>query len=397
LSEHRAGLPARPPLALLACASALSPLGMAVVLPTLGSVGAHFGVGYGLAQFVISAYLLGLGITQPFSGILCDRLGRRPVLLGGTLIFALASVGCALATEFPALVALRFLQAVGISVGTVASRAMIRDTHDPLDSLRALAGLAAAMGLAPVLAPALGGFLGNRFGHVGVFLATAVLAGGVLAWTYGRLAETGTRVPGPATPWWSGYGALLGSRAFVGNTLLYGFIQGTFFAFLGVGASVFEIELGLDQEAFGLIWGSLGILYVASAATAGRVVARLGLHGTLRVGAFMTLGAGLGVVLLTRLFGVNLFTLLVPLAGLMLASGIVTPMAMAGAVSGPAGSAGKAAGLSSAVALVLSGSFSILSGLLFAGSFEPIALLMATGAILTAAMLPLARGTGSRP
>lgn len=366
---------------------------MAVVLPTLGSIGEIYGVGYSMAQFVVSAYLFGLGITQPFSGLLCDRIGRRPVMLWGTALFALASVGCAVAHDLWLLVALRFVQAIGISVGTVASRAIIRDTCDPLDSARALSRLAAGMGVAPVLAPIIGGALAAGFGPAGVFMLCALLAVGMLAWLVPALVETHAPAPrGPGDrPWWAGYGELLASRPFVSNTLLYAFIQGAFFSFLAVGATVFRDDLGLGPQYFGMVWGLMGIAYVASAAGAGRLAARIGVQGVLRIGALTTLGAGWGMVLLTGALGVHLATLVGPLLGLMIASGFVQPMAMAGAVGGRPELAGTAAGLSGAAALVLGGSFSIASGFVFKGPFTPIALLMAVAATLTAAMYPLTR------
>ena len=144
-----------PLLLLLSVASALSPFGMVVLVPTLNEFARLYGVDYAATQFLISSYLFGLAAAQPFSGILCDRLGRRPVLLLGFAFFTLASLACAVVASLPALVALRFLQAVGVSVGTVASRAIVRDTHDEQGTARAMAYIAAAMGVAPVIAPLL--------------------------------------------------------------------------------------------------------------------------------------------------------------------------------------------------------------------------------------------------
>lgn len=388
-SRHAGG----PSLTLLAAASALSPFGMAVVLPTLDAIAGGFDVGYAEAQFVISAYLFGLGVMQPFSGLLCDRLGRRPVMLGGVLVFGIASAGCALTADLWTLVVLRFVQALGISVGTVTSRAIIRDTHDLLESTRALGRLAAAMGVAPVVAPILGGALVGQFGIRSVFAVTALMAAAVLAWLWRDLPETGARAhageAGEAVL--AGYGELLRSRTFVGNTLLFGFIQGAFFAFLAVGSPVFERALGLDQQVFGLVWGVMGVAYVSSASAAGRLIDRLGHEGLLKLGALLTLASGWGIFLLNAFAGTTLVTLVLPLLVLMIASGFVTPLAMAGAVGGRPALAGRAAGLSGAVGLMLSGAFSILSGFVFTGSFVPSAFLMALAATLTAAMLPFTR------
>src|SRR5690606_16047454 len=131
--------------------------------------------------------------------------------------------------------------------------------------------------------------------------------------------------------------------------------------------------------------------YVASTMMAGRLTRRIGSYGVLRVGACITLVAGWGIVVLNLLAGTTLWTVVVPILGLMVASGFVTRMAMAGAVGGRAELAGRAAGLSSAVGLVLSGAFSIVSGVIYTGSFLPITILIAAAATLTAAMLPLIR------
>jgi DHA1 family bicyclomycin/chloramphenicol resistance-like MFS transporter len=390
----------RPPLLLLALASSLSPFGMAVVLPAVAAISTRFGVDYSAAQFVLSAYLAGLGIMQPFSGILCDRFGRRPVLLGGASLFLVASVGCALAPSLPLLVACRFLQAIGVSVGTVASRAMIRDTHDTLEMPRAMARLAAAMGVAPVVAPVVGGTLGALAGPPGIFGATAVLGLVVLVWVARELKETRPallrgEVPTGAL---SAYGELLKSRVFVSHTLLYGFMQGAFFAFLAVGSAVFERDLGIDQQGFGLIWGVVGLAYVATAVAAGRQIARRGPAPVLRVGAGLALAGGLAVLASTAVLGVTTWGLLAPLGAMMLANGLITPVALAGAVGGRPAIAGTAAGLSSAVGLVMSGAFSVVAGFLFTGAFMPIAVLMATATLLAALLVPMAtRGAQPSP
>ncbi len=375
------------PLKLLSLASALSPFGMVVLVPTLSELARLFNVGFGSAQFLISAYLFGLGAGQPFSGYLCDRLGRRPVLLGGFAVFVLASLGCALAQEFWVLVLLRFVQAAGVSVGTVATRAIVRDTHDDPGTARAMATIAAAMGIAPVIAPIVGGVVSELSGPLAVFYVSAIL--GAIIWISVRVQLRETRPSGTAdrsrqSQWLKDYGELLRSRVFMGYTLMFGFVQGGFFCFLAVGAAVFERDLGMGPRAFGLVWGLMAAAYVIGASAAGPLTSRHGSQRVIFLGMAVTLCAGWGLLMAIAIFGVN-FISLVPLLALLTAgSGLVIPGSMAGAVSYRPEIAGTSSGLSSALGLIFSGGFSIWSGFLYSGSFLPVAGLMALTATLTA-------------
>lgn len=378
---------------MLSAASALSPFGMAIIVPALPLVIRQYGVDYAAAQFLISAYLFGLGTGQPVAGVLCDRLGRRPVLLAGIAVFAMASLLAVFAQDLALLTLLRFTQALGISVGTVATRAIVRDTHDAAGAARAISRIAATMGVAPIVAPMAGGLLGAGLGLGGVFGATGMLALAVWIWLQRTLPETRPRALSASRPgqWRADCVALARSRVFVAYTLLYATIQGGFFVFMPVGASIFESELGLDQRAFGLAWGAMAVAYVIGAMLTGRLLARLDAHTVLVGGAATAAASGLTLLALTTSFGVNGATLLGPLLAMMIAGGIVTPLAMAGAVNHRPAMAGTASGLSSALALALSGGFAVLSGFLFDGRFMPIALVMAATGVATAALVPATR------
>lgn len=377
---------APPSLLLLSLASSLSPFGMIVVVPILGAVAQQYAVGHGEAQFLIAAYLFGLGVGQPVTGALSDRYGRRPVILAGFTLFTLASIACSVATSFHALIVTRFLQALGVSVGTVGTRAIVRDTHDALGAARALAWIGAAMGVAPVVGPVIGGVLGSWAGPSSVFGASALLGLLATAALYLRLRETrvlaeaGTRQPS----WLTSYGQLLASRVFMGYTLMYAFTQGCFFAFLAVGAIVFEEHLHLGQEKFGIIWGLMGVIYVGAAAAGVRLITRFGARGALRWATAAAAFAGWALVAANEFRGVTLAGLLLPLVILMGAAGVQTPLAIAGTVNYRPDISGTASGLSSSLALVASGAFSILSGYIYSGSFGPVALIIAVSATMTA-------------
>ena len=386
---------ARPSLILLSLASSLSPFGMIVVVPTLAAMATAFGIDNGEAQYLIASYLFGLGIGQPLAGALSDRIGRRPVMLAGFGLFTLASLGCMFSPGFPALVFMRILQALGASVGTVGSRAIVRDTHDALGAVQALAWIGAAMGVAPVIGPAIGGLLGSWAGPTSVFGASALL-GFVVTIALGmHLPETRSNkatATRPAASWLANYRELLGAPVFMGYTLMYAFTQGCFFAFLAVGAIVFQQHLGLGQQQFGLIWSSMGLVYIAGATAGARFSSSLGVSRALRWAALGAAGAGTALALVTTTLGVSLPGLMLPLAGLMLSAGITTPLSTAGTVNHRPDIAGTASGLSSSLALVVSGSFSIIAGQLYTGSFTAVAWMIAASATLSACAWWMTRG-----
>ena len=244
-----------------------------MAVPILASIATQFNTDFGMAQFVVSAYLLGLATAQPFNGFLCDRFGRRPVMLIGFAIFVMASTAAAFTTNLGAMIAFRFLQAAGVSVGTVVSRAVVRDTRDAFGSAVAMSYIAAVMGFSPIFAPIVGGWLGSIGGYFAVFLFTAVV--GAIFWIlmYFKLPETLDPKNARAkwSDWMRNYRVLLSSRLFIGYSLIFGFVQGSFFSFLAVGAAVFKAEFGIDERGFGLIWGLMAIAYVAGAVFSGRM------------------------------------------------------------------------------------------------------------------------------
>lgn len=386
-------MPDPPAIWILALASALSPFGMIVIVPSLGEVASHYAVSPGDTQLLIATYLFGLGVGQPISGHLADRTGRRPVILGGFLLFSAASLAGALCTSFVPLVGARFLQAVGVSAGTVGARAIVRDTHDALGAARAMGVIGAAMGMPPVIGPPIGGLLSDHWGPPAIFAFSAVLGGVTLLALWTSLAETLRRDSLPVSaPWYRQWRELLGSRVFLGYTLLYAFTQSAFFVFLAVGAPLFAERFSIDSGEFGVLWGIMGMLYVASAAASGRLMRRFGPGQSLAGATLLTSIGGLTLALLAFARVESAAAILLPLAAMMAAAGLQTAQALAGAVNCRPDIAGTAAGLSSATALGLCGLLTILSGLLYSGAFLPVAVLVAFCGVMSWAAARLTRG-----
>lgn len=115
---------------------AFAPMSIDMYLPGLPTIAAEFGVETAAAQYTLASFFIGLALGQAVHGPLADRYGRKPPLYAGLMLYTIASVGCALASDIVTLTALRFAQAVGGCAGLVIARAVVRDCFDAHTSAR---------------------------------------------------------------------------------------------------------------------------------------------------------------------------------------------------------------------------------------------------------------------
>ena len=144
---------------LLACLGMLGPFSIDTYLPAFAGIAASIGATPAQMQQTLSAYLFGFAIANLFHGALSDSFGRRPVVLWGLLLFTIASAGCALSQNIASLVFWRAVQGVSAGAGIVVSRAVIRDMFEPADAQRVMSQVTIYFGVAPAIAPMVGGFL----------------------------------------------------------------------------------------------------------------------------------------------------------------------------------------------------------------------------------------------
>ena len=175
---------------LLACLGMLGPFSIDTYLPAFTGIASAIGATPVEMQQTLSAYLFGFAIMNLFHGALSDSFGRRPVVLWGLALFTLASMGCALSQHIGALVFFRAVQGMSAGAGIVVSRAVIRDMFPPSDAQRVMSQVTIYFGVAPAVAPIVGGFL---FVHVSWHAIFWFLVGiGVILWVanYRLLPET---------------------------------------------------------------------------------------------------------------------------------------------------------------------------------------------------------------
>ncbi|MES3013525.1 MAG: multidrug effflux MFS transporter [Pseudomonadota bacterium] len=175
---------------LLACLGMLGPFSIDTYLPAFTGIAKAIGATPVEMQQTLSAYLFGFAVMNLFHGALSDSFGRRPVVLWGLVVFTLASVGCAMSQSIGQLVFFRALQGMSAGAGIVISRAVIRDMFPPADAQRVMSQVTIYFGVAPAIAPMVGGFLFVHADWHSIFwFLTAV---GVILWVanYKLLPET---------------------------------------------------------------------------------------------------------------------------------------------------------------------------------------------------------------
>jgi DHA1 family bicyclomycin/chloramphenicol resistance-like MFS transporter len=144
---------------ILAGLSMLGPFSIDTPFPAFQDMGREFGVDSAEMQLVVSTYLLAFGVMSPFHGPLSDALGRKPVMVGGVVVYVAASIGCAFAADLATLLVFRVLQGLSAGGGVIVSRTIVRDMYDGAQAQRLMSRVMLIFGVAPAVAPIIGGLL----------------------------------------------------------------------------------------------------------------------------------------------------------------------------------------------------------------------------------------------
>lgn len=341
---------ARFPLWLLICASltALAPLSIDMYLPSFPALAADLHVDIGQVQLTLGTFLVGLAIGQAFYGPISDRFGRKPPLYIGLTLYGLAAAGCALAGSAESLMLWRFLQALGGCTGLVVSRAVIRDRLEAHESARAFSSLMLVMGLAPILAPIIGGAILTTLGWRAIFWVHCGAAVLILWLVHARMEESLdpqlTRTLHPATVLRS-YWELLRDREFLGYSLAAGCVQGGMFAYIA-GSPFVLIELhGIDPSHYGFVFGANAFGLIAMSQVNVRLVRARPLDEVLRVALFAPCLAGLMLAVAALTGWATLPVLLAGFFVFLAGLGCITPNASALALAHQSHRAGTASAL----------------------------------------------------
>jgi DHA1 family bicyclomycin/chloramphenicol resistance-like MFS transporter len=382
---------------LLAALSAFGPLSIDFYLPGLPALTSDFGVGASLGQATLTACLLGLAVGQLFVGPLSDRLGRRPPLLVGLVLYCAASLACAAAPSIWALVGLRLVQGLGGSAGIVVARSVVRDLVEGVEAARLYSILMVVLGVVPILAPILGGAFLHVTSWRGLFVILAAVDAGILAATWRWLPETlpadRRRKPGSAGV---GFLELLRDRYFAAYAVVMGLGFAAMFSYIAGSSFVLEDIYGVSAQAYGLIFGMNALGIVAASQLNRALIGRASPRQLLAAGVTAQAVAGVGVLVVV-LAGIGLPGILPCLFVSVASIGLIIPNATALALTDYPHAAGKASALLGMLQFAFGALAAPLVGIAGRGTAVPMALLMAAfgaGALATLAVASSRLGRG---
>jgi len=287
--------------ALLASLSMLAPFAIDAYLPAFPAIGREFNAAPLAVQQTLSAYLVSYAFMMLWHGALSDALGRRPIVLGGLVIYAFATLGCAVSGNIESLWLFRILQGVSAGTGLAVGRAIVRDRFQGPEAQRLMSQMTLVFGIAPAVAPVLGGAMLNFFGWRAIFWMLLLLVACLFGWAAASLPET---LPRPARQplhprvLWRNYRTVLLRVDFALLASILALNFAGFFIYIA-GAPGFLIGL-LGVTTWGFAWLFVPMIggIMLGAVLSGRFAGRRSPQQTIRMG-FVLIFAGVALNLAT--------------------------------------------------------------------------------------------------
>jgi len=333
---------------LLGSLTAFGPLSIDMYLPALPAISRDLLASESLIQLTLTACLVGLALGQLLAGPLSDTLGRRRPLLIGVAAYVLASLLCALAPSAIILVLLRLVQGLAGAAGIVIARAIVRDMYSGVPAARYFSRLILVMGVAPILAPVLGGQVLRFSSWHGIFVILALVTGLLFLASLVWLPETlplERRRPGGFLSTLRTFRTLGADGKFIGYAVSAGLAFGAMFAYISGSPFVLQGIYHVSPQAFSFIFGLNALGYVVASQVNGSLVSRIAPIRLLTAGLIVTAISGLALLAVILIGDLGLAAVVPPLFFLVSSIGFVVPNATALALSRHAEAAGSGSAL----------------------------------------------------
>ena len=355
-----------------------------IYLPSLPVIGQALQLSEFQLSLTMTVYMAGYAVSMLVCGPLADRYGRRPVLIGGTALYLVATVACALADSGGMLIAARLLQALGGCCGTVVGRVIVRDRFQKAEQVSYLSWMSSGMALSPVVAPLIGSVIDVALGWRWVFVVLAVVAACVLLALCTVVPETKPGRHGPVHPAGEDgrehpaqpgllrlYGSLLHDRHFLRHSLIISAIYCTYFPFVAESSLVLQRTLGLSQVQYAGVFALTILGYLGGASVFRRRFGAWGAEGV--IGRALRLNLLFAVVwaAATLVFPGSLLAIVLPMVPIMLSVGMSIPACQFAVMQPHAGAVGAVSGLFFFIQMAVTALFGLVVASLSNGSPAP--------------------------
>ncbi|MER6566423.1 multidrug effflux MFS transporter [Streptomyces sp. NPDC001093] len=371
--------------------TATPPLAMDMYLPSLPEVTGSLHAPAATVQLTLTACLLGMALGQLVVGPMSDRWGRRRPLLAGLAVYLLATALCALAPNVETLVAFRLAQGLAGAAGIVIARAVVRDLYDGVAMARFFSTLMLISGVAPIVAPLIGGQILRVTDWRGVFVVLTAVGVLLAALVWLRLPETlppSERHDGGVGTALRAMRGLLADLPFTGYMLAGGFAFAALFAYISASPFVIQEIYGASPQTFSLLFGlnSVGLV-VAGQVNGKLLVGRVALEKVLACGLAVIVLAAAALLLMSAgaLGEVGLPPIAAALFVLMSAMGITLPNAQSLALLRTRHAAGSASALLGTSSFLVGAVASPLVGVAGEHTAVPMAVVQLAGSLVAAA------------
>ncbi|MCP3800826.1 Bcr/CflA family multidrug efflux MFS transporter [Allokutzneria sp. A3M-2-11 16] len=366
--------------------SAFGPLCLDMYLPAFPEIADKMGATHSQVQLTLTACMIGLAAGQLVIGPLSDMWGRKRPLLFGVGLFVLASLACVFTTDVASFTVVRFVQGFAGAAGIVVARAVVRDLYSGAEAAKFFSTLMLVFGLAPILAPVLGGEVTAAAGWRGVFVALSIF-GALLLF----VVALGLRESLPAERRNTGglrsvvraAATLSGDRSFVGLSLTSAFAGAALFAYISGSPFVIQDIHHASPQMFSIIFGANALGFVLVGQLNARLVGRFGPRRLLAIGVGVNVVSALALLLTTAIGTLGLAGLLVPLFTLVASIGMISPNALALGMADHPRIAGSASALLGMVQFLVAAITAPLVGLGGEGTALPMAITIATVSTLS--------------
>ena len=283
---------------LLALSIGLQPVSTDLYLPGLPGLALDLQASVGMVQYTLSGLLLAFGISQLLWGPFSDKVGRRPIMLVGLVMYAVSAVGCVLSPTIEVLVAWRVVQGVAMGAVITSARAVVRDLYTPLQGAKVMSKAMTGLGLMACTSPPLGGFLSQHWGWrvaMTSIVTYALFTMALVAWRFKETITTrnpnALHLPTMLRIW----GEVLRHPTFRAFALLSLAAYGALFTYLASSSFIFIQVLHLTGLQLGWILASMSVVYITGTIVCRFLLRRIGMRKTIALAGLFSLGSGMSL------------------------------------------------------------------------------------------------------